>query len=79
MRRGVVSEVFVTEDALARFDSLIAGAPVHVVTDKAAKALSDTVTPVGLIAVCDIPEVALADVLDGAETGRRRGRDLGSG
>ncbi len=65
MRRGVVSEVFVTEDALTRFDSLIAGAPVHVVTDKAAKALSDTVTPVGLIAVCDIPEVELADVLDG--------------
>ncbi|MEX7469953.1 TrmH family RNA methyltransferase [Mycobacterium adipatum] len=65
LRRGVVSEVFVTEDALTRFDSLIAGAPVHVVTDKAAKALSDTVTPVGLIAVCDIPEVELADVLDG--------------
>lgn len=65
MRRGVVSEVFVTEDALTQFDSLIAGAPVHVVTDKAAKALSDTVTPVGLIAVCDIPEVELADVLDG--------------
>ena len=65
MRRGVVSEVFVTEDALTRFDSLIAGAPVHVVTNKAAKALSDTVTPVGLIAVCDIPEVELADVLNG--------------
>ena len=57
--------MFVTEDAEARFGSLIAGAPVHVVTDKAAKALSDTVTPVGLIAVCEIPEVALADVLDG--------------
>ena len=65
MRRGLVSEVFATEDALVRFEQLIAGAPVHVVTDKAAKALSDTVTPVGLIAVCDIPAVALADVLNG--------------
>ena len=65
LRRGVVSEVFVTADAEVRFGSLIAGAPVHVVTDKAAKALSDTVTPVGLIAVCEIPDVALADVLDG--------------
>jgi len=37
---------------------------VHEVTDRAAKALSDTVTPVGLIAVCEIPEVALAEVLD---------------
>ena len=57
--------MFVTQEAQARFEQLIVGAPVHVITDKAAKALSDTVTPVGLIAVCDIPEVALADVLDG--------------
>lgn len=64
MRRGLVEEVFVTEDAHARFADLLAGAPAHEVTERAAKALSDTVTPVGMIAVCTIPEVSLAEVLD---------------
>lgn len=63
LRRGLVSEVFVTADAHARFRSLIGDAATYVVTDKAAKALSDTVTPVGLVAVCRLPEVSLADVL----------------
>lgn len=35
----------------------------HPITDKAAKSLSDTVTPVGLYAVCTPPDVTLADVL----------------
>ena len=39
---------------------------MHVITDKAAKALSETVTPVGLVAVCTLPEVRLADVLGAA-------------
>lgn len=64
MRRGVVSEVFATEDAAARFTALLGGADVHLVTERAAKALSDTVTPVGLVAVCAIPEVSLSEVLD---------------
>jgi TrmH family RNA methyltransferase len=63
LRRGLVSEVFVTESAADRFGSLLADIPVHVVTERAAKALSDTVTPVGLVAVCAMPEVALADVV----------------
>ena len=63
LRRGVVSEVFATESAAARFSALLAGAPVHVVTDKAAKLLSDTVTPVGLVAVCSMPDTGLDDVL----------------
>ena len=66
LRRGVVSEVFVTEDAAVRFASLLGDAPTHIVTDKAAKALSDTVTPVGLVAVCRIPEVSLTDLLAGS-------------
>ena len=66
MRRGLVSEVFVTEAAQDRFASLLSGAEVHVVTEKAAKALSDTVTPVGLVAVCSVPEIALGDVLAGS-------------
>jgi len=63
LRRGLVSDVLVTESARVRFADLLAHAPLHVITDKAAKALSDTVTPVGLVAVCAVPEVELADVL----------------
>ena len=63
LRRGLVSEVFVTESALARFGPMLADVPVHVVTDRAAKALSETVTPVGLVAVCSAPETTLSDVL----------------
>lgn len=64
LARGLVTDVFATEAALDRFADVLGDAPVHVVTDKAAKALSDTVTPVGLVAVCRIPETSLADVLD---------------
>ncbi|MBO0680666.1 RNA methyltransferase [Mycolicibacterium sp. S2-37] len=63
LRRGVVSEVFATESAAQRFSELLADADVHLVTERAAKALSDTVTPVGLVAVCRMPEVSLDDVL----------------
>ncbi|CAA0123773.1 23S rRNA (uridine(2479)-2'-O)-methyltransferase [Mycolicibacterium vanbaalenii] len=68
LRRGVVSEVFATESAAARFSALLADAPVHLVTERAAKALSDTVTPVGLVAVCSIPDVDLGEVLSGGAT-----------
>ena len=63
MRRGLVSEVFVTESAQQRFGSMLSGAPIHVVTERAAKALSDTVTPVGLVAMCQVPETTLQDVV----------------
>ncbi|MGX9672981.1 TrmH family RNA methyltransferase [Mycobacterium sp. HM-7] len=63
LRRGLVSEVFATSSALERFGALLTGAPVSVITEKAAKALSETVTPVGLIAVCALPSVTLEDVL----------------
>ena len=51
--------------AATRFATLLAGidVPVHGVTDRAAKALSDTVTPVGLVAVCDAVAVSLRDVV----------------
>lgn len=54
MARGLVLEVFATESAAQRHHDLLAAAqvPVQLVTDRAAKALSDTVTPAGLIAVC---------------------------
>jgi RNA methyltransferase, TrmH family len=63
LRRGLVSEVFATDAAMARFESLLTGTQVHLVTEKAAKALSETVTPVGLVAVCSVPETSLEDVL----------------
>ncbi|MGV0718997.1 RNA methyltransferase [Mycolicibacterium sp. XJ662] len=63
LRRGLVSEVFATESAMGRFGSMLADVPVHLVTERAAKALSDTVTPVGLVAVCTMPQTTLADVL----------------
>ncbi len=66
--RGLIREIFVTESAAERFAALLAGhdADVHLVTERAAKALSDTVTPAGLVAVCEMPEFALDDVLAGA-------------
>ncbi|BDX32428.1 RNA methyltransferase [Mycobacterium antarcticum] len=64
--RGLVTDVFATESALARFDALLGSTSVHVVTEKAAKSLSDTVTPVGLVAVCSMPTSRLDDVLAGS-------------
>jgi len=68
MRRGVVSEVFATETAAERFSDMLAGASVHLVDERAAKALSDTVTPVGLVAVCAMPEADLDTVLAAGPT-----------
>jgi TrmH family RNA methyltransferase len=68
LRRGLVSEVFATESAMSRFGAVLTSTPVHLVTERAAKALSDTVTPVGLVAVCSMPETTLADVLADSPT-----------
>ena len=57
--RGLAIEVFGTEAAVGRHAALLAGTPVHLVTERAAKALSDTVTPAGLVAVCEVPAGAL--------------------
>ncbi|MGH3576151.1 MAG: TrmH family RNA methyltransferase [Mycobacterium sp.] len=67
-RRGLIREIFVTEPAAQRHAALLAEqhAPVHLVTERAAKALSDTVTPMGLVAVCELPRPGLPDVLAGA-------------
>ncbi|CAM2732668.1 RNA methyltransferase [Mycobacterium intermedium] len=65
---GLVRDVFVTEAASERYRSLLAvqQAPTHLVTERAAKALSDTVTPSGLVAVCEMPSTGLDDVLRGS-------------
>jgi RNA methyltransferase, TrmH family len=67
-KRGLIRDIFVTELASQRYAALLAGqsAPVHLVTERAAKTLSDTVTPTGLVAVCELPGPGLADVLAGA-------------
>jgi TrmH family RNA methyltransferase len=64
-RRNLVRDIFVTEPAAQRHAALLAGqiAAVHLVTERAAKALSDTVTPSGLVAVCEPPGTGIDDVL----------------
>jgi RNA methyltransferase, TrmH family len=66
--RGLVRDVFVTESAAQRHASLLAAqdSPVHLVTERAAKALSDTVTPAGLVAVCETPQTRLIEALAGS-------------
>jgi RNA methyltransferase, TrmH family len=66
--RGLIREVFVTEVAAQRYAALLErqDAAINLVTERAAKALSDTVTPAGLVAVCEQPEPGLDDVLAGA-------------
>jgi TrmH family RNA methyltransferase len=61
--RGVVEELFATAAAVERHPDLLRDLPVTLVTEPAAKALSDTVTPSGLIAVCRIPDPRLDTVL----------------
>jgi len=61
----MVRELFATPAAAERHAGLLAGAgpPVHLVTEEAAAALSETVTPQGLIAVAPLPVFNLAEVL----------------
>jgi TrmH family RNA methyltransferase len=60
-----VIEVFAGVTAAARHGDLLAaaGVPVRMVTDEAAAALSETVTPQGLVAVAAIPRHRLADLV----------------
>ncbi|NGP07475.1 RNA methyltransferase [Rhodococcus sp. 14C212] len=65
---AVVHEVFVTEAAAARYHDLLDAArrrrvPVSTVTERASARLSDTVTPPGIVAVCDLLDVPLARAL----------------
>ena len=70
MRYAPVHELFVTADAAAQHGDLVAdaraaGVRVVPVTDRAAAGLSDTVTPQGLVAVCDLLDVPVATALAG--------------
>jgi TrmH family RNA methyltransferase len=64
-------ELFATEVAAARHPDLVdaaraAGIPVSTVTERAAAALSETVTPRGLVAVCGRVDVPVAEALAAA-------------
>ena len=67
-RGGVVRELFSTATAADRNPELLSaaaelGVPVSQVTDRAAESLSETVSPQGLVAVCDQIDVPMAQVL----------------
>ncbi|GAA5059623.1 TrmH family RNA methyltransferase [Nocardia callitridis] len=65
---GRVHELFYSEAAAARAHELIAGATAQgvrttLVSDRAAKQLGETVTAPGLVAVCELVDVPLPEVL----------------
>ncbi len=68
LAHGRVHELFVTEQAAARHPELVeaagrVGARLSPVTDRAAESLSETITPQGLVAVCDVLDVDVAAAL----------------
>ncbi|MDR7300330.1 TrmH family RNA methyltransferase [Haloactinomyces albus] len=69
-----VRDLFATEEAAARYPELYEAAlaadiRVHDVTDRAAASLSETVTPQGLVAVCDLPAHPSGRTVDDVLTG----------
>jgi TrmH family RNA methyltransferase len=54
LRFGVVHEIFATAAAAERHPDL---GPATVITERAAAGLSETVTPQGIVAVCDLVDV----------------------
>lgn len=63
LEHGFAVEVFATADAARRHSDLLAGVPVIPVVDSAARALSETVSPPGLVAVCRVPDNDLSAIL----------------
>lgn len=69
-RSGLLHEVFVTERAAQRLATLLSraeelGARISPVTESAAAVLSETVTPQGVIALCELLDRPLAQALSG--------------
>jgi len=64
-RHGAVERVFATQVAAQRYGAILDRLAVTVVTDRAMKALSETMTPAGLVAVCRLPGTSLGQVLAG--------------
>lgn len=67
LRYGRVHELFVTESAADRHPDLVAEAPqVSLINRRAAEMLSETVSPQGIVAVCDTVTVPLATAFAGS-------------
>lgn len=67
---GRMHELFLTEAAAARYAELATrarevGARVTPVSTRAGELLSETVTPQGIVAVCDLVDVSVTDALRG--------------
>ena len=67
-----VTDLFVTVPARGRHHDLVAeiadaGIPVHVVSGEIMDELAQTVTPQGLLAVCDFVDVPLASITGGSQ------------
>lgn len=62
-----VRDLFVAEETDRHADlsdaALAAGVAVHRLTDRAAASLSETVTPQGVVALCELPEISIAEAL----------------
>lgn len=68
---NAVRELFLTEEAQEKFSDLLARYPEQrhsLITDKAAQSLAETVTTVGLFAVCDSALASIADVIANADS-----------
>lgn len=70
---GCVVEVFATVAAADQYAELLGSAPVTLVEDRALSALSDTVSPAGLVAVCRFLDVPLGSLVE--EVALRPSRD----
>lgn len=60
---GAVVELFATAEGLERHGELLGAAPVSQISERDAAALSETVTPQGLVAVCRMVDVPLEQAL----------------
>jgi TrmH family RNA methyltransferase len=69
----VVNELYATDAWFGSASQIVehaasVGISAQLITDRAAKALSDTVTPPGLVAVCSLVDVPLGQALAGTPT-----------
>jgi TrmH family RNA methyltransferase len=66
--RGVATELFATPTAAGQYAALVAAAPhTSYVDERALAALSDSVTPAGVVAVCTFLDVSLDEALGGVD------------
>jgi RNA methyltransferase, TrmH family len=66
LRAHAVVELYATDEAIARNGELLDGVECSEISERSAAALSETVTPQGLIAVCRLERHTASDVLAGS-------------